>query len=82
MRAAIRDRLLGLPEDNDRLWLLYEPSGIAHAITEYNDELTGYTPELAVMEPKIFCYGGNAHYILRTFVCKQGWTIQCLEDRR
>lgn len=81
MRAAVRDSLVGYHMDNDRLWLLLTPEG-TFAITEYNDELTGYSPRLAEIDPKTFHYGGNAYYITGVYARERGWGVQEHEDRR
>lgn len=80
-RSPLRDGLHGISDDHDRLWLLQTPTGV-FAITEYNDELTGYDPELAVIDPKIFRYGGNAYYITGAYAKAKGWVVLEFEDRR
>ena len=81
LRNPIRDTLVGFSFDNDRLWILHTPSG-SFAITEYNDELVGYDPRLADIDPKIFRYGGNAYYITGRYAQEQGWRVEECEDRR
>ncbi len=80
-RSPLRDGLHGISMDADRLWLLHTPQGV-FAITEYNDELTGYAPELAEIDPKIFRYSGNAYYITGAYAKERGWRVEELEDRR
>ena len=80
-RSPLRDTLVGVPEDNDQLWLLHAPND-TYAITDYNDELTGYDPRLAEFDPKIFHYGGNAYYITGAHANKMGWRVEKFEDRR
>ena len=45
-------------------------------ITEYNDELTGFTENLVpLFKPGIVIYGGNAYYIMNE--CrKRGYTVE------
>lgn len=81
-RSPLRDGLYGYSDDHDRLTLLHAPGGEIYAITDYNDELTGYDPRLGQIDPKIFRYGGNAYYITGHWVLKQGWSVEELEDRR
>ena len=81
MRSHLRNGLHGISENNDRLWVLHTPDG-DFAITEYNDELTGYDPRLAEIDPKIFHYGGNAYYIIGTYCDNMGWSAEHVEDRR
>jgi hypothetical protein len=66
--------------DGDRLWLLHTPTGI-FAITEYNHELTGYAPELGILDPNIFRYGGNAYFITGLYAQQKGWQVEKFEDR-
>jgi hypothetical protein len=81
MRNSIRDTLVGYSMDNDRLWLLHLPNGPTYAIVEYNDELTGYSPELAKLDSKIFHYGGNAYHIVNRYAPEHGWRVEKFEDR-
>lgn len=67
--------------DEDRLWLLHTPEFTA-AITEYNNELTGFDPRLNELDPKIFHYGGNAYYITGSYAREKGWRVEPIEDRR
>lgn len=80
-RSPLRDSLVGVSEDNDRLWLVHTPDD-AYAITEYNWELTGFDPKLGQLDPKIFHYGGNAYYITGTYAEQKGWRVEVVEDRR
>ena len=80
-RSPVRDTLVGYTDDHDRLWILHTPEG-AFAITEYNDELTGFDPKLAKIDPKIFHYGGNAYYITGRYAQEHGWRVEECEDRR
>ena len=80
-RSPLRDNLLGYSFDQDRPWLLHAPDGTVFAITEYNDELTGFSPELQEIDPTIFCYGGNAYYIVGTWAEKNGFRAEKFEDR-
>ena len=80
-RSPMRDNLHGFSMDNDRLWVLHTPEG-AFAITEYNDELTGFDPRLGEMDSKIFHYGGNAYYITGAYAEAKGWRVEEHEDRR
>lgn len=79
-RSPLRNTLHGFSTDNDRLWLLHTPDFVA-AITEYNDELTGYDPRLNKLDSKIFRLGGNAYYITGTYANQRGWRVEKLEDR-
>ena len=81
-RSPLRDNLVGISDDHDRLWLLTCPDGVVYAITEYNDELTGYDPRLGEIDPKIFHYGGNAYYIAGQYAASRNWRAAVFEDRR
>jgi hypothetical protein len=81
MRSPLRDNLVGVPEDNDRLYLIHTPEFVG-AITEYNDELTGYDPRLAELEPTVFRFGGNAYHITGSLCRQRGWRVEEFEDRR
>lgn len=81
MPAAIRTSLHGFSLQEDRLYLLHTPDG-TFAITEYNHELTGYSPELGALDPKTFHYSGNAYYITTTYAKEKGWRVEHLEDRQ
>jgi hypothetical protein len=76
-----RKSIVGFSFDQDRLWLIHTPEFTA-AITEYNDELTGYDPRLVELNPKVFCYGGNAYYITGRYAERRGWRVEAVEDRR
>jgi hypothetical protein len=80
-RSPLRDTLVGFSDDHDRLWLLKTPDFEA-AISEYNHEVTGYDPRLALLDPKIFHYCGNAYYITGQYASERGWTVTEIEDRR
>lgn len=80
-RSPLRDNLHGFSFDQDRLWLIHTPDFIG-AITEYNDELTGFDSRLAEIDPEIFHYGGNAYYITGAYCPQRGWSVEELEDRR
>lgn len=54
-RSDLRDTLAGFSDDHDRLWLITTPE-LSGAITEYNEELTGFDPH------------GSASSIRRSFV--------------
>lgn len=77
----MRDRLMGMAHDHDRLWLLHTPEFVG-VITEYNFELTGYSPELGKLDPETFRYGGNAYYVLNVYSKQRGWRVEPCEDRR
>lgn len=79
--SPLRNNLCGVSENNDRLWILHTPEGPL-AITEYNNELTGYDPRLVDIDPKIFHYGGNAYYIVGEYCRNKGWRSEHFEDRR
>jgi hypothetical protein len=81
MPSALRENLHGFGFDQDRLWVLRATDGVSYAITEYNDELTGYDPRLGIMFPEIFYYGGNAYYITGRWCAERGWTAEPTEDR-
>lgn len=81
-RSPYRDRLVGVSYSNDRLFLLHFPDGSVRAITEYNDELTGWEPELEEKWPTIFCFAGNAYYICGWWAEANNVTVEKLEDRR
>lgn len=80
MRSSLRDSLIGLTDDHDRLWSIETPE-FTGGITEYNDELTGYDPRFAKIDPKIFRYGGNAYYITGKYAQGKGWKVTEIEDR-
>jgi hypothetical protein len=80
-RSPMRDHLVGYHMDNDRLWVIHTPE-FSGAITEYNDELTGFDPRFNEIDSKIFYYGGNAYYILGRYCDEKGWRVEELEDRR
>lgn len=65
MRDPIRDKIIGFSTDNDRLWKI-EVDDSTEAITDYNDEITGYTPNLQGLSDigQHIHYGGNAYYVL------------------
>lgn len=79
-RSPLRDNLYGLSLDSDRLWLLHDKDEV-YAITEYNDELTGYDPRLTEINREVFHYGGNAYYIITTYAKQKGWRVEPFEDR-
>ena len=81
-RSPLRDTLVGISCDQDRLWLLHAPDGTTYAITDYNDELTGFDPRLGEIDPVVFRYGGNAYYITGGWARQHGWTVTEHEDRR
>ncbi len=60
----IRDRLIGGRNIHDRLWKI-EVDECIEAITDYNWEITGFTPNLQKLPEigKHIHYGGNAYYI-------------------
>ena len=80
-RHPARDNMVGVSFDQDRLWLIHTPEFVG-AITDYNDELTGYDPRLAELEPSAFHYGGNAYYITGALAQAKGWRVEKIEDRR
>jgi len=75
-----RRGLNGSSDDNDRLWIIHTPK-FSGAITEYNDELTGFDPKLRELD-KVFVYGGNAYYIINKLAPRNGWRVEKVEDRR
>lgn len=80
IRYPARKTLHGVSSENDRLRLLHTPHFVG-AITDYNDELTGYDPRLRELDPKVFHYGGNAYYITGQYAREKGWRIEEVEDR-
>lgn len=79
-RSPVRNTLYGYSMDADRLWLIHTPDFVG-AITEYNNELTGYDPRLGEIDPHVFHYGGNAYYIMGRYAKEKGWKVEELEDR-
>lgn len=73
MSEQIRNALHGAVAHNDRLWMIHTKDFSA-AIAEYNQELTGFDPRLAELDPEAFVYGGNAYYILGHLCERRGWT--------
>lgn len=78
-RHPIRERLRGASLSPDRLFVVRMPDGDA-AFTEYNQEVTGWTPELNEL-------GLGAMYGMRPWpifdACKErGWPVEEIEDRR
>jgi hypothetical protein len=80
-RSPLRDSLLGYSMDQDRLWLLHTRNG-TYAITEYNHELTGFSPELQALDNVTFRYGGNAYYVLGPYAKRENWRVEEFEDRQ
>lgn len=70
----IRETLNGIHCTSDRLWLITTPLG-EFALTDYNWEITGFSPELHSIDPFIFYYGGNALYVVETYARNRGWDI-------
>ncbi len=82
MSHEIRNRVIGVSNINDRLWLI-EVNKMEEAITEYNQEITGFTPNLANL-PNIgryIHYSGNAYYVLNELQ-KCGFIVTEYEDRK
>lgn len=77
--SPYRKGLYGYHMPQDRLWLIHTPEFTA-AITEYNQELTGFDPRLAKLD-SAFHYSGNAYYILGTLAEQKGWRVESVEDR-
>lgn len=82
MSDPIRERIVGVSSHHDRLWKI-EVADSEEAITDYNWEITGYTPGLQEL-PEIgqhIHYGGNAYYVLPELQ-KRGFVVTACEDRR
>lgn len=82
MSDPIRKKIVGVSDSHDRLWKI----GVAdseEAITDYNWEITGYTPGLQVLPEigKHIHYGGNAYYVLPELQ-KRGFVVTFVEDRK
>lgn len=81
MRSALRDKIVGITHDNDRLWQIEGNEG-GGVLTEYNDELTGYCLDIQkLFGANIVHYGGNAYYILLE-AGRRGYQVTHIEDRR
>ncbi len=81
MTHPLRKELQGYHLSNDRLWRIEGPNFVA-ALTEYNDELTGFAPILqGVFGKNVVHYGGNAYYILNQ-ARKRGYRVEHVEDRK
>jgi hypothetical protein len=76
MPNALRKQLIGFTNDHDRLWQLTSPLGNVEAATDYNWEITGFTPGLK----DNLHYGANAYYWLDEYR-KRGWKVEHIEDR-
>lgn len=78
-KSELRKGLVGSPDNHDRLWRITGPNFVA-GLTEYNDELTGYSPVLVgVFGETVVHYGGNAYYILKV-ARKRGYKVEVLVD--
>jgi hypothetical protein len=75
-----RKTLKGVSYPQDRLWEIKTPSGTFY-LTDYNDEITGYTQELRDLEPDQIYYSGNAYYVTGKLAEKLGWTVNRINDR-
>lgn len=67
--------LAGLSDKHDWVWLIHT-SEFTGAITEYNDELTGFDPRFGLLDPQVFRYGGNAYYILGEYSRERNWRVE------
>jgi hypothetical protein len=80
-RNPIRDSIHGFSFDQDRLWIIHTP-GFIGAITDYNDEITGFTQNLHELDLQIIHYGGNAYYVTGRYAQEKGWRVEECEDRK
>lgn len=69
--------LIGCSFETDQRLLLIPPGdGEPQTLTEYNDEITGFTPGLVDAFPDgVVRYGGNAYYV-RLELARRGWREQ------
>jgi hypothetical protein len=82
MLDPIRKRLEGLSDNHDRLWRI-EVADSEEALTDYNREITGFTPGLQELPEigKHIHYGGNAYYVIPELQ-KRGFVVTKVDDRR
>ena len=77
-----RNSLCGFPWEQDRLWEIDAGVGAHLYLSEYNDEITGYSSELHEAYPDVIHYGGNAYYVTGKHAEKYGWIVREIDDRR
>jgi hypothetical protein len=80
LEAAVVSELEGFHLSHDRHWVIDTPE-FSGAITDYNWELTGYDKKLVEAFPDVFRYGGNAYYIIYTWVPRMGFSVTQTERR-
>ncbi len=78
-RHPIRDEILGVSDDHDRLWLIVKGSFIG-AMTDYNWEITGATPNVINLDER-FRFAGNAYWAIDELK-RLGYRVEHVEDRR
>ena len=77
----LRSDLHGFSFEQDRLWRITGPDFVG-AMTDYNDEITGYTPNLKEhFNDGDIHYGGNAYYVTMEAV-RRGYKVEHVDDRR
>jgi hypothetical protein len=77
MRDPIRDRIGGGTLDPDRLWKIHGPDWRG-AVTDYNNEITGATAELANLPE---CRYGNYIWPLLDACRRLGYRIEQVDER-
>lgn len=78
-RNPIRDQVVGGSFDQDRLWLIKKGDFVG-AMTDYNWEITGVTPNVAAIDERLH-YSGNAYYWTSELE-RRGYSVEHMEDRQ
>ncbi len=79
-RSPLRNGLRGMPAEQDRLWKI-EKGDFVGAVTEYNQEITGYSEGMAGLEGLKIGYSGSWFYVQGMLESK-GYRVTHVEDRR
>lgn len=78
-RDPLRDQIRGGSFDQDRLWKITKEDFVG-ALTDYNWEITGVTPNVADLDESLR-YSGNAYYWTSELE-RRGYKVEHVEDRR
>jgi hypothetical protein len=79
MVDPIREQIIGGSFAQDRLWIITK-EGFVGAMTDYNWEITGVTPNVGKLDPDLR-YSGNAYY-WTSELKRRGYKVEHKEDRR
>lgn len=79
MPHPIRDKLQGITDWHDRLWIITMPDGSQEAMTDYNWEIVGVTER--IFKEFNIGYGDNAYYWTSELV-KRNCKVEHMDDRK